>query len=79
VARAVAVCGAEEFQLGISCVLQSSSSFSTVDETLLAVVEIPPFERIKIKAMVWCEGLGISHSLRQHRWSMGAVAVAFLL
>lgn len=63
VAHAMAVCGAEVLQPGVSCVLQSSSSFSTVDETVLAAVEIPPFERIKMKAMVWCKGLGISHSL----------------
>ena len=62
-AHAMAVCGAEVLQLGVSHVLQSSSSFSTVDETVLAAVEIPPFERIKTKAMVWCKGLGISHSL----------------
>lgn len=50
-------------QLGVSHVLQSPASFSTVGYTVLEVVEIPPFERIKMKAMVWCKGLGISHSL----------------
>lgn len=48
----MAVCGAEVFQLGVSHILQSSFSFSAVDETVLAAVEIPPFERIKMKAVV---------------------------
>lgn len=52
VVYAMAVCGAEVLQLGVSLALQSLSSFSTVDETVLAMVEIPQFERIKIKAMV---------------------------
>lgn len=52
VARATAVCRAEGLQLGVSCVLKLSSSFCTVAETVLAVVEIPLFEGIKTKAMV---------------------------
>lgn len=63
VAHTMAVCGAEVIQLGVSCVLLSSPIFSAVGETVLAVVVIPPFERIKKKAIVWCKGLGISHSL----------------
>lgn len=79
VAPTMAVCGAEVIQLGVSHVLQSLPIFSTVDETVLAVVVIPPFERIKKKAIVWCKGLGISHSLWQCCWNAGAVAVAILL
>lgn len=52
VAQARAVCRAEGLQLGASHVLKLLSSFCTVAETVLAAVEIPPFEGIKPKAIV---------------------------
>lgn len=42
----------EALQLGVSHVLQSLFSFSTADETELAAEEVPPFERMKMKAVV---------------------------
>lgn len=48
-----AMAGCEEaLQLGVSHVLQSLFSVSTADETELAAEEVPPFERMKMKAVV---------------------------